>query len=159
MFFIFVATGAHFSSGYAVGFLSPGIPLLKKQYLPNLTEDQEGNLGALMLLSATLANPLAALLADSRLGRKGTIMLTAIPFVICFSLNALMPASLAAHYVARLIIGQLKLDSKLFILTELILWKENGNDFAIWRFLHFEVKGIACYATCATLTTSQLSNL
>lgn len=102
----FLATGAHFSSGYAVGFLSPGIPLLRRQYLPDLTEQQEGNLGALMLLSATLANPLAAVLADSRLGRKGTVLLTAIPFVICFALNALLPASLAAHYAARLVAGQ-----------------------------------------------------
>jgi MFS family permease len=117
-----------------VGFLSPGIPLLKRQYLPDLTEDQEGNLGSLMLLSATLANPLAAFMADSRLGRKGTVMLTAIPFVICFALNALMPASLGAHYVARLVVGQ-SIIPIIYSSREIVRWecvKEWGNDFAIW---------------------------
>ncbi|CAB3361651.1 Hypothetical predicted protein [Cloeon dipterum] len=100
-----IATGAHFSSGYALGFLSPGIPLLREQHFPDLTTEQEGNLGSLMLLSATLSNPLAAMLADSRIGRKGTCILTAIPFVICFGLNAVFPSSLAAHYIARLLVG------------------------------------------------------
>ncbi|XP_059491007.1 facilitated trehalose transporter Tret1-2 homolog [Neocloeon triangulifer] len=100
-----IATSAHFSSGYAVGFLSPAIPLIRKQHLPDLTEDQEGNLGSLMLLSGTLVSPLAAVLADSRIGRKGTCILTAIPFIVCFSLNILFPSSIVAHYCARFFVG------------------------------------------------------
>jgi MFS family permease len=103
--YVCVATSAHFSTGYSMGFLSPGIPLLRKQHIPDLTDDQVGNLGSLLLLSATLINPISAILADSRIGRKGTLILTAIPFIVSYTLNICFPSSITAHYISRLAAG------------------------------------------------------
>ncbi|KAF4520531.1 hypothetical protein B566_EDAN008728 [Ephemera danica] len=95
-----IVTFAHFISGYAMGWTSPAIGLLAAEGNP-LTPTEIGWVGSLFCISASLTTPLAGWLAD-RLGRKQTVILTAIPFTVAWILQATMAHNITALYIARL---------------------------------------------------------
>ncbi|XP_078737600.1 solute carrier family 2, facilitated glucose transporter member 8 isoform X3 [Lampetra fluviatilis] len=93
------------SLGLTLGYSSPAIPDLERspEAQLRLSPAQVSWFGSLVTIGAVLAGPLAGLLVE-RLGRKPTLMLSAVPFVVGWLL-LVTAQSPAALYAGRTLTG------------------------------------------------------
>ncbi|XP_050506630.1 facilitated trehalose transporter Tret1-2 homolog isoform X3 [Diabrotica virgifera virgifera] len=110
-FFLYAAASAaniaSFICGIAFGWTSPEIPQLKNATTTPLdsiiTASEEGWIGAFLPLAAAVGPIGAGILADS-IGRKWTILIGNVPFLLAFILNV-VANSVYFFYVSRFLCG------------------------------------------------------
>lgn len=88
-----------------LGWTSPILPYLasKESFLPELSDDQTSWISSLLALGAIVGAVPSGKIAD-RIGRKWTIILTTIPFAICW-LTLIFARTIVSIYAARFIGG------------------------------------------------------
>ncbi|CAG9581244.1 unnamed protein product [Danaus chrysippus] len=100
----FSATLITAAAGTTVGWTSPTLPLLRRDDSPIKTSADESSwIASLMILSSALSPIPAAYLAD-RIGRKRTLLLSAIPYIIGWIL-VMLAKNVGTIYASRLISG------------------------------------------------------
>jgi len=101
----FTAALGGMQAGITLGWTSPILPYLTsaESFLPKLSEDQISWITSLLALGAITGAVPAGKIAD-RIGRKWAILLTAVPFTVCW-LTMLMTGNIISIYVARFIGG------------------------------------------------------
>lgn len=100
----FLATLIAAAAGTTVGWTSPTLPILLDPSSPiPTTPDQSSWIASLMILSSA-ASPLAAAFLAERLGRKPTLLLAAVPYILGWVL--IMEAnSVLVIYISRMVSG------------------------------------------------------
>ncbi|KAJ8867314.1 hypothetical protein PR048_031115 [Dryococelus australis] len=96
------ATLMAFCGGTSIAWTSPSAPLLQAEGL--LSETQVSWLGSLLSLGAVLGAPPAGLLLQRR-GRRGTLLLLGVPFLLSYTMLLVFRARPGLLYVARLLAG------------------------------------------------------
>ncbi|XP_050508126.1 facilitated trehalose transporter Tret1-2 homolog [Diabrotica virgifera virgifera] len=98
---------ASFICGIAFGWTSPEIPQLKNETTTPLdsiiSDSEEGWIGAFLPLAAAVGPVGAGILADS-IGRKWTILIGNVPFLLAFILNV-VANSVYFFYISRFLCG------------------------------------------------------
>lgn len=105
-----VANLTSFVSGVALGWTSPVIPKLNGEVEPEsnpltqpITINQQSWLGSLLPLGAVLG-PFAAGLFVDRIGRKKSILISTLPFIVAFSM-AIFTHDINLFYLMRFLCG------------------------------------------------------
>ncbi|XP_004932337.1 facilitated trehalose transporter Tret1 [Bombyx mori] len=92
------------AAGTTVGWTSPTLPMLLSQESPIQTsEDQSSWIASIMILCSA-ASPIPASYLADRIGRKKTLLLAAVPYIIGWIL-VMLAANVPTIYASRLISG------------------------------------------------------
>ncbi|KAK5644663.1 hypothetical protein RI129_005963 [Pyrocoelia pectoralis] len=105
-----IANLTAFSCGVSVGWTSPVIPKLNGEIEPEnnpltepLTASQQSWLGSLLPLGAVFGPVIAGLIVD-RIGRKKSLLISALPFIVAFII-AIFSQTVSVFYVMRILCG------------------------------------------------------